>query len=116
MTFVFPVRRCAALVLFGCAGLFAAGGSVAAQGRVRIVDVVSYDQLGAHVGKKVVVRTTLGSRRAGTLVRYTRAALRLKLSARDGGVELDIPSSSVRDIEIATDTDTKPGADSAQKN
>jgi hypothetical protein len=42
--------------------------------------------------------------------------LRLKLGARDGGVELDIPSSSVRDIEVATETDTTPGVDSAQKN
>ncbi|WP_313918886.1 hypothetical protein [Tahibacter sp.] len=116
MTSVFSVRRCAALALLGCASLFAAGGGVAAQGRVRIIDIISYEQLGAHVGKEVVVRTKLGSRRTGTLVRYTRTALRLRLGARDGGVELDIPSSSVRDIEVATETDTTPGVDSAQKN
>jgi len=116
MRFAFSLRRCALLALLGGAGLLAAGGGVAAQGRVRIIDVISYEQLGAHVGKEVVVRTKLGSRRTGTLVRYTRTALRLKLGARDGGVELDIPSSSVRDIEIATETDTTPGVDSAKKN
>lgn len=87
-----------------------------AQGRDRAIDVISYDQLGAHVGQTVVVRTTLGSRRAGTLVRYTRTALRLKLDPRDGGVELDIPSSSVRAVEVARETATTPGGDSAQKN
>jgi len=116
MTFALSLRRCAVLALLGCAGLFAAGGGAAAQGRVRIVDVISYEQLGPHVGKDIVVRTTLGSRRAGTLVRYTRTALRLKLGAHDGGVELDIPSSSVRDIEVATETATTPGGDSAQEN
>lgn len=84
--------------------------------RDRAVDIVSYDQLGGHVGATVVVRTTLGSRRAGTLVRYTRSALRLKLGARDGGVELDIPSSSVRAVEIAREPATTPGGDSAKKN
>lgn len=88
----------------------------AAQGRVRVVEVVPYDQVGSHLGQQVVVRTTLGSRRAGTLVRYTRTALRLKLDPRDGGVELDIPSSSVRDIEVASESDTTPGGDSAKKN
>jgi hypothetical protein len=116
MKSVYSLRRCALVAVLGCAGLFAAGGGVAAQGRVRIVDVISYEQLGAHVGEEIVVRTKLGSRRAGTLVRYTRTALRLKLGARDGGVELDIPSSSVRDIEVATGNDTKPGGGSAQKN
>jgi hypothetical protein len=116
MISVFSLRRCAALALLGCACVFAAGRGVAAQTYARVVDIISYEQLGAYVGEKIVVRTTLGSRRAGTLVRYTRTALRLKLGARDGGVELDIPSSSVRDIEVATETDTTPGVDSAQKN
>lgn len=89
---------------------------VPAQGRDRVIDVISYDQLGAHVGETVVVRTTLGSRRAGTLVRYTRTALRLRLDPRDGGVELDIPSSSVRAVEVARETATTPGGDSAKKN
>ncbi|MBL8297326.1 MAG: hypothetical protein JNN30_03160 [Rhodanobacteraceae bacterium] len=87
-----------------------------AQARDRASNLVSYEQLGAHIGERVVVRTTLGSRRAGTLVRYTRTALRLKLGPRDGGVELDIPSSSVRAVEVARETATTPGGDSAKTN
>ncbi|TDR37389.1 hypothetical protein DFR29_12552 [Tahibacter aquaticus] len=103
-------------VLAGLSLMLAASAAAAAQGRVRVVEVVSYEQLGGHVGEEIVVRTTLGSRRSGTLVRYTRTALRLKLDSRDGGVELDIPSSSVRDIEVASESDTTPGGDSAKKN
>ncbi|HSX63013.1 MAG TPA: hypothetical protein VLF18_22735 [Tahibacter sp.] len=84
--------------------------------RDRRVAVVSYDQLGGHLGETIVVRTTLGSRRAGTLVRYTRTALRLKLGPRDGGVELDIPSSSVRAVEVAREPVTTSGDDSAKAN
>lgn len=89
---------------------------LSAQAHEPVMAVVSYEQLGAHLGEDVVVRTTLGSRRAGKLVRYTRAALRLQLAPHDGGVEFDIPSSSVRDIEVAGGADTTPGGDSAQKN
>jgi hypothetical protein len=97
------------------AGAWLLATLVPAQGRDRAIDVISYDQLDGHVGETVVVRTTLGSRRAGTLVRYTRTALRLKLDPRDGGVELDIPSSSVRAVEVARET-TTPGGDSAKTN
>ena len=109
-------RRRAVLAGLSLALTLAASGVAAAQGRVRVVEVVSYDQLGSRVGQEIVVRTTLGSRRTGILVRYTRTALRLKLDSRDGGVELDIPSSSVRDIEVASESDTTPGGDSAKKN
>ena len=106
------MRRIAVL-----AGLsLASAAAFAAAGRVRVVEVVSYAQLGNHVGAQVVVRTTLGSRRAGTLVRHTQTALRLRLSPADGGVELDIPSSSVKDAEVLTEPDASAGDDSAKKN
>ena len=105
------MRRIAVL-----AGLSLASAVVFAAGRVRVVEVVSYAQLGSHVGAQVVVRTTLGSRRAGTLVRHTQTALRLRLSPADGGVELDIPSSSVKDVEVLTETEASAGDDSAKKN
>lgn len=111
----FFLRRCAVLAGLSL-GVALAGPAAAAQARVRAVEVIGYDRLGSHVGREIVVRTTLGSRRAGTLVRYTRTALRLKLAPRDGGVELDIPSHSVRAIEVATEADTTPGGDSAKKN
>jgi hypothetical protein len=115
MTAILSSLRRRALTTFA-AGAWLIAALMPAQARDRAIDVVSYDQLGAHVGETVVVRTTLGSRRAGTLVRYTRTALRLKLSPRDGGVELDIPSSSVRAVEVARETATTPGGDSAKKN
>ncbi|MCQ4164948.1 hypothetical protein [Tahibacter harae] len=105
------MRRIAVL-----AGLSLASAVVFAAGRVRVVEVVSYAQLGNHVGAQIVVRTTLGSRRAGTLVRHTQTALRLRLSPADGGVELDIPSSSVKDVEVLTETEASAGDDSAKKN
>ncbi|WP_257388942.1 hypothetical protein, partial [Tahibacter caeni] len=94
----------------------AAGAVLPVAAHEPAVAVVSYEQLGAHLGEDVVVRTTLGSRRAGKLVRYSRAALRLQLAPHDGGVEFDIPSSSVRDAEVVAGADTPPGGDSAQKN
>ncbi|HVH33379.1 MAG TPA: hypothetical protein VM847_04615 [Tahibacter sp.] len=89
---------------------------LSAQAHEPAMAVVGYEQLGAHLGEDVVVRTTLGSRRAGKLVRYAREALRLQLAPHDGGVEFDIPSSSVRDAEVVAGADTTPGGDSAQKN
>jgi hypothetical protein len=118
------LRRAAALLVLSLAAALPA--AQAAHGRAHAAERVAYErlayerlayeQLGSRLGQHIVVHTRIGSRRAGTLVRYSQAALRLRLAPRDGGVDLDIPSSSVRDIEIAHEPDTSAGADSAQKN
>ncbi|UXI66417.1 hypothetical protein [Tahibacter amnicola] len=76
----------------------------AQQGRVRLFEPVTFEKLPQHVGHELLVKTTLGSRRSGTLVRSTSTSVRLRLSAKDGGMELDIPRDTVEEMEVVIES------------
>ena len=54
---------------------------------------VAYADLGKYIGKAVTVRTTLGTLRSGTLMKFTNTAIGLKL---DSGAELTIPADTIQ--------------------
>jgi len=90
----------------------------------RVVEPVSYDQLKDKVGREVVVITTLGTHRRGTLMKISNSAVIVKLDPKAGGIELDIPRDTVRSVELISvpvavpeaETQTQTGAGSAKKN
>ena len=89
----------------------------------RVVEPVSYEQLKDKVGREVVVITTLGTHRRGILQKISSAAIMLKLDAKAGGIELDIPRDTVRSVELISvpvalpeaEAQAQTGADSAKK-
>jgi hypothetical protein len=58
---------------------------------------VSYDDLGKYLNQRIVVRTTLHTERAGTLVKYSGTAINLKL---DTGATLGLPRDTIRSIGV----------------
>jgi hypothetical protein len=88
---------------------------------MRVVEPVSYDQLKDKVGREVVVITTLGTHRRGTLLKISNAAVIVKLDPKAGGIELDIPRDTVRSVELISvpvavpEAEAQTGGDSAKK-
>jgi len=82
----------------------------------RVVEPVNYEQLTDKVGREIVVITTLGTKRRGVLQRITQAAIILKLDAKSGGIDLDLPRSTVRKVELVSEAmPAEIGEDSAKK-
>jgi hypothetical protein len=85
-------------VLLGCTisvGLVAAPAAAAKPHAASTVTLqeVPYVDLGKYIGKAVTVRTTLGTVRSGTLLKFTNTAIDLKL---DSGAELTIPADTIQ--------------------
>jgi hypothetical protein len=82
----------------------------------RVVEPVNYEALTDKVGREIVVITTLGTRRRGTLQKVSQFALIVKLDAKSGGIELDIPRNTVRSVELVSEPmPAQVGDDSAKK-
>ncbi len=84
-----------------------------------IEEKLEYSDLARYVGKTVRVRTTFKTVRTGTLLKYTDAALTVKLPDREGGMELSMPRSTVVEVSSPYRMDepfyAEPGADGAKK-
>lgn len=81
--------------------------------------VVDYTELENHVGAEVVIETTLGTVRRGTLVKYTNPGLTLQLGPEHGSIDLSVPRETVRSASVMDATapvEDAAGADSAKKN
>jgi hypothetical protein len=63
---------------------------------------VNYQELEKHVGAHVVVNTTNGTMRSGTLLKYTNVALVVKLGPEAGSIELSMPRNTVRKVSVTT--------------
>lgn len=86
---------------------------------------VEYAALERHVGEAIVVHTTNGTVRSGTLLKYTNVNLTVRLGPEAGSIDLTVPRNTVRrafvtigmaDPLFPNDTfqqEAKPGA---QKN
>ncbi len=57
---------------------------------------VSYQELEKHVGARIVVHTTNGTVRSGTLLKYTNVAIAVQLGPEAGAIELSMPRNTVR--------------------
>jgi hypothetical protein len=80
---------------------------------------LEYADLPRFVGKTIRVKTTFKTVRTGTLLKYTEAALTVKLPDREGGMELSMPRDTVREVSSPVRIDepffAEPGADGAKK-
>jgi hypothetical protein len=59
---------------------------------------IAYDDLGAHVGERIAVRTTFKSTRVGTLARFSKIELALTIDTASGSTELTIPRDTIVSI------------------
>ena len=83
---------------------------------------IEYATLVGKIGSTLVIHTTNGTVRRGTLTRYTNVSISLKLGPENGSIELDVPRDTIRKLSIeiaAADplfpeakplTEGKPGA------
>jgi len=69
---------------------------------------VSYADLGKYLNQRIVVRTTLHTERAGTLVKYSGTAIDLKL---DSGATLGLPRETIRSVGVPIAPIDPPAAD-----
>src|SRR5689334_22786116 len=58
---------------------------------------VSYEDLRKYLNQRIVVRTTLRTERAGTLLKYSGSAIELKL---DAGATLGLPRDTIKSIGV----------------
>jgi hypothetical protein len=68
---------------------------------------VSYADLGRYLNQRIVVRTTLHTDRAGTLVKYSGTAIDLKL---DSGATLGLPRDTIRSVGVPIAPADSPAA------
>jgi hypothetical protein len=76
-----------------------------------VVEDVNFDDLALMIGERVIVRTTMNSTREGELKSFNRAGIRVALRNR-GGMELEIPKSSVKSVQVVW-TRSQTAAESA---
>jgi hypothetical protein len=114
-------RHCAysAVLLAAALAATAAGAAEPAQGRV-IQQELEYADLARYVGKTVTIRSKFNTTRTGELIKYTDNGLIIKLPAREGGMELNMPRNTVVKVSAPIPVDepffTEPEADGAKKD
>ena len=74
---------------------------------------VKYADLAQHVGDQIVVHTTFKTVRRGMLVKFSKAALTLKL---EGEAELTVPVETVSSVALPQTSVPDNGNGSAKKN
>lgn len=86
---------------------------------------VEYSTLENKVGSQLVIQTTNNTTRRGTLQRYTKVSLSVKLGPENGSIELGVPRATIRSVmvEIApadplfpNETSPHEGKPGAKKN
>ncbi len=68
-----------------------------AQGSLREVE---YTTLESRIGSQLLIQTTNDTTRNGTLLRYTKVSLTLKLGPENGSIELGVPRSTIRKVML----------------
>ena len=116
------IRRYSASCALAFAAALAATAAIAAEpakGRV-IQQELEYADLARYVGKTVTIRSKFNTTRTGELIKYTDNGLIIKLPAREGGMELNMPRNTVVKVSAPIPVDepffTEPGADGAKKD
>ncbi len=80
---------------------------------------IEYEALETRVGDTVIVESTLGTVRRGTLVKYTNPTLTLELGPESGNITLSVPRETIRSLRVvpaAAPADAGDGAGSAETN
>jgi hypothetical protein len=80
---------------------------------------IEYEALETRVGDTVIVESTLGTVRRGTLVKYTNPTLTLELGPESGNITLSVPRETIRSLRVvpaAAPVDAGDGAGSAETN
>jgi hypothetical protein len=63
-------------------------------------EVVPYEALEERVGQDVVIETTFNTERRGTLIKYTKPTLTIKITPEAGGFELTVPRETIKKITV----------------
>ena len=61
---------------------------------------IEYSTLVDKIGSTLVIHTTNGTVRRGTLMRYTNVSISLKLGPENGSIELGVPRDTIRKLSI----------------
>ncbi|MEO7935552.1 MAG: hypothetical protein ABIR27_04765, partial [Dokdonella sp.] len=61
---------------------------------------IEYASLVDKIGSTLVIHTTNGTIRRGTLMRYTNVSISLKLGPDNGSIELAVPRATIRKLSI----------------
>ncbi len=61
---------------------------------------VEYESLENRIGSDIVIQTTNDTTRRGTLLRYTKVSLNVKLGPESGSIELAVPRSTIRKVML----------------
>ena len=61
---------------------------------------LAYQDLAQLEGRRIMVRSSYGSVRVGTLEKYTDTAITLRLEQRERGLSVTMPQNTVRDVQL----------------
>ncbi len=61
---------------------------------------IEYSTLVDKIGSTLLIHTTNGTLRRGTLMRYTNVSISLKLGPENGSIELGVPRDTIRKLSI----------------
>lgn len=73
--------------------------SKATEGQVSLREV-EYPSLETKIGSALVIQTTNDTTRRGTLLRYTKVSLSVKLGPESGSIELAVPRNTIRKVML----------------
>jgi hypothetical protein len=80
-------------------------------------EMVPYDELHLHIGKRVIVHTTFHTTRTGVLTQVSNTQLTLGIDVSGGSTELTMPKNTIVSVALAASTPApQPGTPSAKKN
>ncbi len=94
----------AVIVLLGF--VFATGATPAAEPAPAVepsqlvASPIAYADLAGRVGARLAIETTFNTVRRGTLIKYTKTTLTLRVDPAQGGFELSVPSNTIRSIRV----------------
>jgi hypothetical protein len=80
----------------------------------RTLQSIDYEKLGDKIGRDIIVHTSNGTRREGTLLKYSGASLEMKLIGKDGGITLDVPRKQAVSIDLVTENISSVEGDRAK--
>ncbi len=76
--------------------------------------MVPYGELGQYINKRVIVHSTLGTTRSGTLTHYTQSQIDIALDGT--GAQLTFLHDAIKTVSVPVTPEEAQSSDSAKKN
>ena len=80
-----------------------------------VIETVAYEDLVYVVGEKIIIKTNLRTTRVGVLKRFLNTSLRVEVNERGRKFDIDIPRSTIAEVQVEWVHPQAPAASAAGK-